>query len=81
MTIAPEKPDIAAVLQPLKDFQVRTVDYAFQQLYKNGSGSGRFLVADEVGYANASALSRAFTARKGVPPTTWVKQLVAEEEG
>lgn len=49
MIAAPEKPDIAAVLQPLKDFQVRTVDYAFQQLYKNGDGSGRFLVADEVG--------------------------------
>ena len=39
------------------------------------------VVADEVGYANGSALSRVFTARKGVPPTTWVKQVVSAENG
>jgi AraC-like DNA-binding protein len=39
------------------------------------------VVADEVGYANASALSRAFAARKGMPPTTWMKQVVAAENG
>ena len=39
------------------------------------------VVADEVGYANASALSRVFAARKGVPPTTWMKQILAEENG
>lgn len=50
-----------------------------QSLLRRGKSVN--LVADEVGYANASALSRAFTARKGVPPTTWVKQLVAEEVG
>jgi AraC-like DNA-binding protein len=39
------------------------------------------VVADEVGYANASALSRVFAARKGVPPTSWVKQLAGAEKG
>ena len=39
------------------------------------------VVANEVGYANASALSRVFAARKGVPPTTWAKQIIAEENG
>jgi len=38
-------------------------------------------VADEVGYANASALSRVFAARKGMPPTTWMKRVVAAEHG
>lgn len=32
------------------------------------------VVAEEVGYASASALSRVFAARKGMPPTTWMKQ-------
>lgn len=35
-------------LEGLKDFQRRTVDYTFQQLYGN-TGITRFLVADEVG--------------------------------
>ena len=43
------QPDYAAVLDSLKDFQKRTVEYAFHQLYQNPNGSGRFLVADEVG--------------------------------
>lgn len=33
------------------------------------------LVANEVGYANASALSRAFSAQKGLSPTAWRKQM------
>jgi AraC-like DNA-binding protein len=37
------------------------------------------VVAHEVGYANASALSRAFTARRGVAPTAWLKRLEAAE--
>jgi hypothetical protein len=45
----PTQPDYTAVLDSLKDFQKRTVAYAFQQLYQNPGGSGRFLVADEVG--------------------------------
>lgn len=43
-----------------------------QSLLRRGKSVN--VVADEVGYANASALSRAFTARMGMPPTTWVKQ-------
>ncbi|MAT84592.1 MAG: AraC family transcriptional regulator [Gammaproteobacteria bacterium] len=38
------------------------------------------VVADEVGYANASALSRVFTARKGEPPTAWVRRVAATDE-
>ncbi|WP_224366315.1 helicase-related protein [Hyalangium versicolor] len=38
----------AQALQGLKDFQLETVDYVFEQLFFPG-GSGRFLVADEVG--------------------------------
>lgn len=32
------------------------------------------LIADEVGYASASALSRAFTARCGMSPSAWLKR-------
>ncbi len=43
------KPKIAGeVLAGLKDFQRTTVEYVFDRLYGEG-GSGRFLVADEVG--------------------------------
>ncbi len=41
--------DPAPVLAPLKDFQRRTVDYAFERLFLTDGGSRRFLVADEVG--------------------------------
>ncbi|WP_018174064.1 helicase-related protein [Thioalkalivibrio sp. ALJ9] len=40
--------DAGPVLDGLKPFQRRTVDYAFQRLF-DPAGSGRFLVADEVG--------------------------------
>ncbi|WP_126455724.1 AraC family transcriptional regulator [Sulfuriflexus mobilis] len=36
------------------------------------------LVADEVGYASASALSRAFVTQVGVSPTDWKKQYASE---
>ncbi|MGD8831915.1 MAG: AraC family transcriptional regulator [Pseudomonadales bacterium] len=39
------------------------------------------VVAGEVGYANASALSRVFAARRGMPPTAWVKHVVEAEKG
>lgn len=42
-------PDISAALRPLKGFQRRTVEYAFNKLFNNPKGSKRFLVADEVG--------------------------------
>ena len=43
------RPDPETILQPLKPFQRRTVDHAFAQLFLDPKGSGRFLVADEVG--------------------------------
>lgn len=42
-----DKPDANLLLQPLKAFQRRTVDYVFRRLYREGVK--RFLVADEVG--------------------------------
>lgn len=44
-----KKPDSAAVLRGLKDFQRSTVDYVFDRLYLDPLASRRFLVADEVG--------------------------------
>jgi len=41
--------DPKPVLEGLKDFQLRTVNHAFKQLYSNGASRRRFLVADEVG--------------------------------
>lgn len=43
------RPDLEELLRPLKDFQRRTVDHAFERLFLRESGSGRYLVADEVG--------------------------------
>ena len=37
------------VLAPLKPFQRRTVDLAFERLFESECGSCRFLVADEAG--------------------------------
>jgi len=42
------RPDTAAVLAGLKDFQRKTVDYVFERLYGRNP-TQRFLVADEVG--------------------------------
>ncbi|MBY6204144.1 helicase-related protein [Halomonas denitrificans] len=44
-----KRPDVEAVLAPLKPFQRRTVDHAFEQLFEAPDASARFLVADEVG--------------------------------
>ena len=41
--------DSKAEMSLLKDFQRHTVNHAFQRLYGRKNGSGRFLVADEVG--------------------------------
>lgn len=37
------------VLSTLKDFQRKTVDYAFSRLFLDDDAGRRFLVADEVG--------------------------------
>ena len=43
------RPNPQTVLNGLKDFQCRTVDYAFQRLYTDPNPTNRFLIADEVG--------------------------------
>jgi hypothetical protein len=44
-----KRPDPVAVMRQLKDFQRKTVDYAFDRLYGAEDSVNRFLVADEVG--------------------------------
>jgi superfamily II DNA or RNA helicase len=44
-----QPPSAAAALAGLKDFQRRTVEYAFRRLYQDSDSTHRFLVADEVG--------------------------------
>jgi len=44
-----KRPDVEAILRPLKPFQRRTVEHAFEQLFLTPDSSARFLVADEVG--------------------------------
>ena len=43
------RPEVEAILRPLKPFQRRTVEHAFTQLFEAPGASARFLVADEVG--------------------------------
>jgi hypothetical protein len=43
------RPDLEAVLKPLKPFQRRTVEHAFHRLFVADDSTARFLVADEVG--------------------------------
>ncbi|MYK89395.1 MAG: helicase, partial [Acidobacteria bacterium] len=44
-----KRPSVEASLEPLKPFQRRTVEHAFHRLFQAENGTGRFLVADEVG--------------------------------
>ncbi len=44
-----DKPDTNRVLQILKDFQRKTVEYAYKRLYVDADRTNRFLIADEVG--------------------------------
>lgn len=44
-----QRPDMAAVLGQLKDFQRDTVEYVFRRLYLDPDCVRRFLIADEVG--------------------------------
>ncbi|WP_440998072.1 helicase-related protein [Arhodomonas sp. SL1] len=43
------RPDVEAILAPLKPFQRRTVEHAFHRLFQAEDRTNRFLVADEVG--------------------------------
>ena len=42
-------PDTTKILSQLKDFQRKTVKYAFTQMYERENPTRRFLIADEVG--------------------------------
>ena len=44
-----KRPSVESSLKPLKPFQRRTVEHAFHRLFTAEDGTGRFLVADEVG--------------------------------
>lgn len=43
------RPDVSAIMEPLKEFQERTARYVFNRLYTDKENTRRFLVADEVG--------------------------------
>src|SRR5262245_53574620 len=58
----PPKPDTAAVLAGLKDFQRDTVDHVFRRLYLDPTPTHRFLVADEVGLGK-TLVARGLIAR------------------
>lgn len=49
MTLQEKRPDVEKVLKPLKDFQKKSVERAFQRLYLDKDKTNRFLIADEVG--------------------------------
>ena len=44
-----DRPNLSANIEPLKPFQRRTVEHAFQRLFQAEDSTARFLVADEVG--------------------------------
>ena len=50
-----KRPSVDASLKPLKPFQRRTVEHAFRRLFTAQGGTGRFLVADEVGLGKTLA--------------------------
>ena len=57
-----KRPSVEASLRPLKPFQRRTVEHAFHQLFAADNGTGRFLVADEVGLGK-TLVARGIIAR------------------
>ena len=57
-----KRPSVDASLRPLKPFQRRTVEHAFHQLFAAENGTGRFLVADEVGLGK-TLVARGIIAR------------------
>ena len=42
-------PDVPNILRQLKDFQRKTVNFAFKQMFEIKNPTRRFLIADEVG--------------------------------
>ena len=57
-----KRPSVEASLKPLKSFQRRTVEHAFHRLFTAKDGTGRFLVADEVGLGK-TLVARGIIAR------------------
>ena len=55
-------PDVERVLQGLKDFQRRSVDYVFRRMYLDSEPTRRFLCADEVGLGK-SLVARGLIAK------------------
>ncbi|GAH42918.1 unnamed protein product, partial [marine sediment metagenome] len=55
-------PDTAKILNKLKDFQRKTVKYAFKQMYERENPTRRFLIADEVGLGK-TLVARGLIAR------------------
>ncbi len=57
-----KRPSVDASLEPLKPFQRRTVEHAYHRLFTAEHGTGRFLVADEVGLGK-TLVARGIIAR------------------
>jgi len=57
-----KRPSVEASLKPLKPFQRRTVEHAFHRMFEAQDGTGRFLVADEVGLGK-TLVARGIIAR------------------
>ena len=57
-----KRPSVDTSLKPLKSFQRRTVEHAFHRLFMAEDGTGRFLVADEVGLGK-TLVARGIIAR------------------
>ncbi len=57
-----KRPSVESSLEPLKPFQRRTVEHAFHRLFTAKDGTGRFLVADEVGLGK-TLVARGIIAR------------------
>ena len=56
------RPNVDDILRPLKPFQHRTVDHAFNRLFLAEDSTSRFLVADEVGLGK-TLVARGIVAR------------------
>ena len=57
-----KRPSVDASLKPLKSFQRRTVEHAFNRLFTAEDSTGRFLVADEAGLGK-TLVARGIIAR------------------
>ena len=57
-----KRPNIESIIMPLKSFQRRTVEHAFERLFLATDSTARFLVADEVGLGK-TLVARGIIAR------------------